>query len=93
VPIKDRDGYKKIIELGDLLRPVLANLHKEKNLRHYRLAGYGQHVGLIVSYLDEHLKNNPLNNQTAVLSSLKTPEGIDTLETLSEAASKVIRDF
>ncbi len=92
-PTKSSGDYKQMIELSDLLKPVLTKIKEEKELNHYRLATYGQHVGLIANYLSEYLKNNSFDNQTAILSSLKTPEGCDTLQTLTAAASKVVRGF
>jgi len=92
-PVKSDAGYEHTIELSELLKPVLQKIKEEKELSHYRLAGYGQHVGLIANYLGEHLKNNPYDNRTAVLSSTKTPEGCDTLQTLSAAAGRVVRGF
>lgn len=85
--------YLETIEISDFLKPVLRKIQQEKNLAHYRLAGYGQHVGLIAFYLEEHIKENQLDENTAILSSSKTPEGIDTLQTLSAAASVVVRGF
>lgn len=85
--------YQSTIELSDFLKPVLTKIQQEKNLAHYRLAGYGQHVGIMASYLEEYLNESNLNNSTAILSSSKTPEGIDTLQTLSAAASVVVRGF
>ncbi len=92
-PTKAGAAYKQTIELSDLLKPVLTKIQKEKELSHYRLAGYGQHVGLIANYLNAYLKDNTYDSQTAILSSLKTPEGCDTLQTLSAAAGKVVRGF
>lgn len=92
-PTKSGSDYKQTIELSDLLKPVLTKIQQEKELSHYRLATYGQHVGLIANYLSEYLKNNTYDNQTAILSSLKTPEGCDTLQTLTAAAGKVVRGF
>lgn len=93
VPLKNTNNYERTIELSELLKPVLEKIQKEKELKHYRLAGFGQHVGLISSYLSEHLKNNLYNHNTAILSSAKTPEGCDTLQTLVAAAGRVIRGF
>ena len=91
-PIK-QSQYLETIEISDFLKPVLRKIQQEKNLSHYRLAGYGQHVGLMAHYLEEHIKENDLDENTAILSSSKTPEGIDTLQTLSAAASIVVRGF
>lgn len=85
--------YQTTIELSDFLQPVLKRIQQEKNLAHYRLAGFGQHVGIMAYYLEEYLKGNDLDHHTAILSSSKTPEGIDTLQTLSAAASVVVRGF
>lgn len=85
--------YQSTIELSDFLQPVLKRIQQEKNLAHYRLAGYGQHVGLMAHYLGEHIREMSLDKNTAILSSSKTPEGIDTLQTLSAAASVVVRGF
>ncbi|MCA9508989.1 MAG: PD-(D/E)XK nuclease family protein [Myxococcales bacterium] len=93
MPTKFEDQYDKLIELSEFIKPVLEKIHTEKNLSHYRLAGYGQHVGLMAHYLEEYLKENNFSDRTAVLSSSKTPEGIDTLQTLSAAASRVVRGF
>ncbi len=92
-PTKTGGDYQQTIELSELLKPILTKINTEKELKHYRLAGYGQHVGLIANYLTEHLKINPYDNRTAVLSSLRTPEGCDTLQTLTAAAGKVVRGF
>ena len=92
-PTKAGTAYKQTIELSDLLKPVLTKIQQEKELSHYRLAGYGQHVGLIANYLTAYLKDNTYDSQTAILSSLKTPEGCDTLQTLSAAAGKIVRGF
>ena len=92
-PTKAGTDYKQTIELSELLKPVLTKIQQEKELSHYRLATYGQHVGLIAHYLSEYLKTNTYDNQTAILSSLKTPEGCDTLQTLTAAAGKVVRGF
>lgn len=92
-PIKNKSPYQNTIELSEFLQPVLKKIQQEKNLAHYRLAGYGQHVGIMAFYLEEYLKEKKLDRRTAILSSSKTPEGIDTLQTLSAAASKVIRGF
>jgi len=92
-PIKTKSAYQNIIELSELLKPVLEKIHTEKNLKHYRLAGYGQHVGIMAQYLEDYLHNKVLGSNTAVLSSSKTPEGIDTLQTLSAAASMIVRGF
>ena|GEM_PF-1079872 len=92
-PIKTNSPYQSIIELSELLKPVLEKIHTEKNLKHYRLAGYGQHVGIMAQYLEDYLHNKVLGSNTAVLSSSKTPEGIDTLQTLSAAASMIVRGF
>lgn len=91
VPTKNDNAYARTIELSELLKPVLSKLQTEKELRHYRLAGYGQHVGLIANYLSEHLKIVAYDNHTAILSSAKTPEGCDTLQTLSAAAEQIVR--
>lgn len=91
VPTKGLSAYERTIELSDLLKPVLEKIQTEKELSHYRLAGYGQHVGLIANYLTDHLKNNAYDHRTAILSSLKTPEGCDTLQTLIAAAGSVVR--
>jgi RecB family exonuclease len=93
VPVKNSSNYERTIELSELLKPVLTKIQTEKELSHYRLAGYGQHVGLIANYLSEHLKNNAYDNRTAILSSSKTPEGCDTLQTLTAAAGQVVRGF
>ena len=93
IPTKTGGEYKQTIELSDLLKPVLTKIQQEKELSHYRLAGYGQHVGLIANYLTAFLKDNTYDSQTAILSSLKTPEGCDTLQTLTAAAGKVVRGF
>jgi hypothetical protein len=93
VPTKNESPYEHTIELSELLKPVLSKIQTEKELSHYRLAGYGQHVGLIANYLSEHLTNNAYDNRTAILSSLKTPEGCDTLQTLTAAAGRVVRGF
>lgn len=93
MPTKNDAIYERTIELSDLLKPVLTKIQTEKELSHYRLAGYGQHVGLIANYLSEHLKNSAYDNRTAILSTVKTPEGCDTLQTLTAMASKVVRGF
>lgn len=93
VPTKVESSYKKTLELSELIEPVLKKIKQEKNISHYRLMGYGQHVGVISFYLEEFLKEKALKNDTAVLSTTKTPEGVDTLQTLSAAASRVIRGF
>jgi hypothetical protein len=93
VPTKNESAYERIIELSDLLKPVLSKIQTEKELSHYRLAGYGAHVGLIANYLSEHLRDTGYDNRTAILSSLKTPEGCDTLQTLTAAAGQVVRGF
>jgi hypothetical protein len=93
VPTKNESPYERTVELSELLKPVLSKIQTEKELSHYRLAGYGQHVGLIANYLSEHLSNNAYDNRTAILSSLKTPEGCDTLQTLTAAAGRVVRGF
>lgn len=92
-PIKNGEPYKQVIELSELIKPVLKTIQLEKNLPHYRLAGFGQHVGLMAQYLEEHIKKINLDEDTAILSSSKTPEGNDTLQTLSAAASMVVRGF
>jgi len=91
LPSKAEGAYEKTIELSDFLKPVLDKINQEKNLNHYRLAGYGQHVGFMASYLGDYLQSNSFDSRTAILSSSKTPEGIDTLQTLSGAAGRVIR--
>lgn len=93
VPTKNIAPYEHTIELSELLKPVLSKIQKEKELSHYRLAGYGQHVGLIANYLSEHLHETAYDGRTAIISSVKTPEGCDTLQTLTAAASQVIRGF
>jgi hypothetical protein len=93
LPIKAAQGYNRTIELSELLQPILQKIQTEKEIKHYRLAGYGQHVGLISSYLSEHLKINAFDQHTAILSSAKTPEGCDTLQTLMAQAGCVIRGF
>jgi hypothetical protein len=75
------------------LKPVLTKIQTEKELSHYRLAGYGQHVGLIANYLREHLVKEAYDDNTAILSSVKTPEGCDTLQTLTSQAGLVVRGF
>lgn len=92
-PTKSANEYERTIELSDLLKPILKKIQTEKELSHYRLAGYGQHVGLIANYLSEHLKENIYDHRTAILSSIRTPEGCDTLQTLSAAAGWVVRGF
>lgn len=91
-PTKSKD-YEHTIELSELLEPVLSKIKTEKELSHYRLAGYGQHVGLIANYLTEHLHESAYDHRTAILSSIKSPEGCDTLQTLSAAAGFVVRGF
>jgi hypothetical protein len=91
VPTKSEITYQRTIELSELLKPVLSKIQTEKELSHYRLAGYGQHVGLIANYLREHLEKNAYDHRTAILSSIKSPEGCDTLQTLSAAAGLVVR--
>jgi len=93
LPTKCDAAYERTIELSELLKPVFTQIKTEKELSHYRLAGYGQHVGLIATYLSEHLKNTAYDNRTAILSSVKTPEGCDTLQTLIAAAGQVTRGF
>lgn len=93
LPTKASRPYKRTIDLSELLKPVLEKIQTEKDLKHYRLAGYGQHVGLIAHYLSDYLENNIFDNETAIISSLKTPEGCDTLQTLMAASSKVVRGF
>lgn len=93
LPTKCDSAYEKTIELSDLLKPIFIQIQNDKELSHYRLAGYGQHVGLIATYLSEHLKNTAYDNRTAILSSVKTPEGCDTLQTLIAAAGQVTRGF
>lgn len=93
LPIKTAFKYKQTIELSELLKPVLQKLESEKELKHYRLAGYGQHVGLISSYLAEYLHEHSFDQYTAILSSSKTPEGCDTLQTLSSKASAIFKGF
>ncbi len=92
-PTKSEHSYERTLELSELLKPVLHKIQTEKELSHYRLAGYGQHVGLIANYLSEHLKNSAYDQRTAILSSIKSPEGCDTLQTLSAAAGMVVRGF
>lgn len=92
-PTKAAIDYEHTIELSDLLKPVLLKIQTEKELKHYRLAGYGQHVGLIANYLSDHLKNTSYDSRTAILTSMKTPEGCDTLQTLMAGASQVVRGF
>jgi hypothetical protein len=92
-PTKLFSPYEKTIELSDLIKPVLQKIQSEKELSHYRLAGYGQHVGLIANFLGEYLKQQNFDHRTAVLSSIRTPEGCDTLQTLSAAAGQVVRGF
>jgi CRISPR/Cas system-associated exonuclease Cas4 (RecB family) len=93
MPVKNASNYEHTIELSELLKPVLSKIQTEKELSHYRLAGYGLHVGIIANYLSEHLKNKAYDNRTAILSSSKTPEGCDTLQTLTAAAGQVVRGF
>ncbi len=93
VPTKINRTYERTIELSELLKPVFTKIQNEKELSHYRLAGYGQHVGLIATYLTQHLKNEAYDNRTAIFSSVKTPEGCDTLQTLIAAAGHVTRGF
>ena len=93
VPTKNESPYERTVELSELLKPVLTKIQTEKELSHYRLAGYGQHVGLIAKYLSEHLRNTAYDSHTAILSSVKTPEGCDTLQTLTAAAGQVVRGF
>ena len=93
MPTKSDATYERTIELSDLLKPVLTKIQIEKELSHYRLAGYGQHVGLIANYLSEHLKSIAYDDHTAILSSVKTPEGCDTLQTLTAMAGQVVRGF
>ena len=69
MPIKNENAYERTIELSELLKPVLTKIQIEKELSHYRLAGYGQHVGLIAQYLSDHLQNQAYNNRTAILST------------------------
>ena len=91
LPIKNEFNYEQIIGLSELLKPVLEKIQSEKNLSHYRFAGYGQHIALIASYLSEHLKHKAYDNRTAILSSVKTPEGSDTFHTLDAAAGRVVQ--
>jgi CRISPR/Cas system-associated exonuclease Cas4 (RecB family) len=93
VPTKSEQAYQRTIELSELLKPILKKIQQEKNLAHYRLAGYGQHVGIMAQYLEEYLNDNVLDSSIAILSSLKTPEGCDTLQTLSKAAGQIVRGF
>lgn len=93
LPTKCDAAYERTIELSDLLKPIFTQIQNEKELSHYRLLGFGQHVGLIATYLSEHLKNTSYDNRTAILSSVKTPEGCDTLQTLIAAAGQVTRGF
>lgn len=93
VPTKNDVPYKRTVELAELLQPVLKKIQTEKELSHYRLAGYGQHVGLIANYLREHLIKEAFDDDTAILSSAKTPEGCDTLQTLTSHAGLVVRGF
>jgi hypothetical protein len=91
VPTKSSGIYAQTIELAELLKPVFQKIQTEKELSHYRLAGYGQHVVLIANYLSEHLRHNAYDHSTAILSSSKTPEGCDTLQTLVAQAGCVVR--
>jgi len=93
VPTKKEKLYSRTIELSELLQPVLNQIQTEKQLSHYRLAGYGQHVGLIANYLENYLNEQHYDSSTAILSSLKTPEGCDTMQTLSKAAGLIVRAF
>ncbi len=93
IPTKSDGTYARTLELSELLKPVLTKIQTEKELSHYRLAGYGQHVGLIANYLREHLVKEAYDDNTAILSSVKTPEGCDTLQTLTSQAGLVVRGF
>ena len=93
VPTKSDTAYDRTLELSDLLKPILTKIQTEKELSHYRLAGYGQHVGLIANYLSDYLKDSAYDNRTAILSTMKTPEGCDTLQTLTAMAGQVVRGF
>ena len=92
-PTKLQKKYDKVLDLSEVLNPVLQKIKQEKDLSHYRMAGYGQHVGLIANYLSQHLETSGYKENTAILSSIKTPEGCDTLQTLSSAAGQIIRGF
>lgn len=93
LPTKNEHPYQRTIELSELLKPILIKIQTEKELSHYRLAGYGQHVGIIANYLREHLTKESYDATTAILSSVKTPEGCDTLQTLTSQAGLVVRGF
>ena len=90
-PTKNEIDYEQIIGLSELLRPVLEKIRSEKNLSHYRLAGYGQHIALIANYLSEHLRDKAYDNRTAIISSVKTPEGSDTFHTLEAFAGQIVK--
>ena len=91
VPTKSESSYERTIELSDLLKPVFSKIQTEKELSHYRLASYGQHIVLIANYLSDYLRTTAYDDRTAILSSTKTPEGCDTLQTLVAAAGSVVR--
>lgn len=93
LPTKIEAPYERTLELSELLKPILIKIQTEKELSHYRLAGYGQHVGIIANYLREHLTKESYDAKTAILSSVKTPEGCDTLQTLTSQAGLVVRGF
>lgn len=93
LPTKNAEPYERTLELSELLKPILIKIQTEKELSHYRLAGYGQHVGIIANYLREHLLKEAYDAKTAILSSVKTPEGCDTLQTLTSQAGLVVRGF
>lgn len=93
VPTKSETAYQRTIDLSELLKPVLSQIQTDKQLSHYRLAGYGQHVGLIANYLENHLNEQHYDSNTAILSSFKSPEGCDTIQTLSKAAGQIVRGF
>lgn len=75
-----------IVHLHDLLTPVLNTLKAEKGIGHYKSVEYGKGVAhlndALAQYIQQVQAQGFLGSDMIVVTTTKTPEGADTLNTL-----------
>jgi hypothetical protein len=89
IPVKS--GHKKLWHLAELLRPIKEQIQKNENLAHYRMARFGQHVPLLQVAIKEFLNTQNFDSSVAICTTLKSPEGTDSIGVLQEMAGEIIQ--
>jgi hypothetical protein len=85
-----RHGQNRVIELGDLLRPVFKQVSKEYNVSHPGFIPY-ESTAVYVTMLDKHLTENPPPDGSVVVLSLSSPDARNAVDVLINHAAKVFQ--